>query len=501
MTSPDHLIGSPIVEALKKNKFAVRMSSDTYQSLQKFLQVKQESLLLSLVNQHFSISVFDGAPRSEVDIQSRSGPLLGEPVSAANKAKVLYGIAKDPEVAAQLAEMEEEREEGQEEDKPKKKKTKKDLSGKKSKSGATPHAPPLTRIPLPKLRDCELLAKYKAYKESLKCATLSATNPPSICFYSVLNTRECLNNVVISEDSSLLVALFSDSSVRVWSLTPQKLLSMLPTRQLNLVPLIAEDVNTRMMDPLSACDVHVLRGHSGPVFSAALNPDNSLLITSSEDGTIRLWSLQLFTTLMVFKAHNHCVWSVDFGPNGYYFASGSQDRTACVWTTENPHPMRVLAGHTSDVDVVKFHPNGNYLATGSCDKTVRLWDILNGDCVRIFSGPKDALTCLAFSPDGKYIASSGADMRILVWCIPTAKQSAEFKGHSNTVYSLTFSRDGNVLASGGLDQEVMLWDCSPLDEENPLSASSLEKFKTKETDIVCLHFTRRNLLLGAGPSK
>ena len=63
--------------------------------------------------------VFDGAPRSEVDIQSRSGPLLGEPVSAANKAKVLYGIAKDPEVAAQLAEMEEEREEGQEEDKPK----------------------------------------------------------------------------------------------------------------------------------------------------------------------------------------------------------------------------------------------------------------------------------------------------------------------------------------------------------------------------------------------
>ena len=32
-----------------------------------------------------------------------------------------------------------------------KKKTKKDLSGKKSKSGATPHAPPLTRIPLPKL--------------------------------------------------------------------------------------------------------------------------------------------------------------------------------------------------------------------------------------------------------------------------------------------------------------------------------------------------------------
>ena len=69
---------------------------------------------LSLTN-----SVFDGAPRTEVDIQTRSGALLGEPATTANKSKVLYGIAKDPDLMSQLVEMEEEREEGQDEDKPK----------------------------------------------------------------------------------------------------------------------------------------------------------------------------------------------------------------------------------------------------------------------------------------------------------------------------------------------------------------------------------------------
>ena len=66
---------------------------------------------------------------------------------------------------------------------------------------------------------------------------------------------------------------------------------------------------------------------------------------------VRLWSLQLFTTLVVFKAHIYPVWSVDFSPLGFYFASGSHDRTACVWNTEQAHPVRVLAGHTADVDV------------------------------------------------------------------------------------------------------------------------------------------------------
>lgn len=52
------------------------------------------------------------------------------------------------------------------------------------------------------------------------------------------------------------------------------------------------------------------------------------LLSSSEDGTIRLWSLQTFTCLVGYKGHNFPVWDTQFSPFGYYFVSGGHDRVA-----------------------------------------------------------------------------------------------------------------------------------------------------------------------------
>lgn len=65
-----------------------------------------------------------------------------------NKARVYYGLLKEPDVSNAAIEEEEDDEEGG--DKPKKKKSKKDhLYPKKSKSD--PNAPPVDRMPLPEL--------------------------------------------------------------------------------------------------------------------------------------------------------------------------------------------------------------------------------------------------------------------------------------------------------------------------------------------------------------
>lgn len=52
------------------------------------------------------------------------------------------------------------------------------------------------------------------------------------------------------------------------------------------------------------------------------------LLSSSEDGTVRLWSLQTFTCLVGYKGHNYPVWDTQFSPFGYYFVSGGHDRVA-----------------------------------------------------------------------------------------------------------------------------------------------------------------------------
>ena len=63
----------------------------------------------------------------------------------------------------------------------------------------------------------------------------------------------------------------------------------------------ADDVLHRMMDDSSAEQSKMLLGHAGPVYGLSFSPDRTMLLSCSEDGTIRLWSLQTWTCLVVYK--------------------------------------------------------------------------------------------------------------------------------------------------------------------------------------------------------
>lgn len=103
--------------------------------------------------------------------------------------------------------------------------------------------------------------------------------------------------------------------------------------------------------------VRKLVGHSGPVYSLAFDPiagsasAPSHLLSSSQDGTVRLWSTDTFKNLAVYKGHADPVWAVEWGPHGAQFATASRDRTARLWITDRVAPVRMFAGHLSDVDV------------------------------------------------------------------------------------------------------------------------------------------------------
>ena len=88
------------------------------------------------------------------------------------------------------------------------------------------------------------------------------------------------------------------------------------------------------------------------VYGLAFSPDRSQLLSCSEDGTIRLWSLQTWTCLVAYKGHVFPVWQVCFASTGYYFASCGHDKTARLWTTDQSHCLRIFVGHVSDVDCI-----------------------------------------------------------------------------------------------------------------------------------------------------
>ncbi len=514
ITKKLHMSGSELMENFQTSQFTVRLSRDSYsqmRQLRKNMSEKKHAILWNIIQEHLYLDVYEGIARNKKQIDATSGGMVGESNRQANRAKVYYGLQKEIDLSAFL--LPDDEDEGMPgEDKPKKKKARKDILALR-KQKADPHAPPLARMPFPDLRDIDKIERAKALKESLRRQNLGPDSLPSVCLYSVVNSSATVSAVEFSDDSSMLALGFTNSNIRVFSLLASKLRGMKQSEELEDIDSEVDDVLHRMLDDTTAENSKTLLGHSSAVFGLSFSPDRALLLSCSEDGTIRLWSLQTWTCVVVYKGHLLPVWQVQFCPLGYYFASCGQDKAARLWTTENSSCLRIFAGHFSGVDCITFHPNSNYVASGSSDRNVRLWDCVTGNCVRLMTGHKDVVSCLAFSNDGRFLVSGGSDTRILLWDIAHGHLLADFSLHENTVTALRFSRDNTVLTSASSDCTIHLWDFARFAGElnleevnvthNPNVITSSKAYKittfgTKDTPVIGMHYTRRNLLLAVG---
>ncbi len=213
-----------------------------------------------------------------------------------------------------------------------------------------------------------------------------------------------------------------------------------------------------------------LIGHSGPIYAVSFSPSSAYsgplssnnpkhLLSCSADKSVRLWSLETWTCLVVYKGHDSPVWDVTWGPFGSYFLTGALDRTARLWRTDAIEDLRMFVGHDKDVDTVCFHPNSAYAFTGSSDRHVRMWAVTNGFCVRMFTGHSGNLTSMACSPSGKLLATADDAGTIILWDLGKGHLKKRMRGHGKGgIWSLSWSAESTVLASGGADGTVRIWD-------------------------------------------
>ena len=148
----------------------------------------------------------------------------------------------------------------------------------------------------------------------------------------------------------------------------------------------------------------VLRGHIRLVSSVALSPNGNLVISGSDDNTVRIWDVTSGEAIgQPLRGHDDSVSSVAFSPDGKLVASGSKDKTVRLWDAASGEAIgQPLRGHNSWVSSVAFSPDGKLVVSGSDDKTVRIWDVRSGEPVgEPFRGHDNLVKSVAFSPRWK----------------------------------------------------------------------------------------------------
>ncbi|KAM5242353.1 striatin-3 isoform 6-T6 [Hipposideros larvatus] len=199
---------------------------------------------------------------------------------------------------------------------------------------------------------------------------------------------------------------------------------------------------------------YTLRSHFDGVRALAFHPVEPVLVTASEDHTLKLWNLQKTVPakksasldvepIYTFRAHIGPVLSLAISSNGEQCFSGGIDATIQWWNMPSPnvdpydtYEPNVLAGtlvaHTDAVWGLAYSGIKNQLLSCSADGTVRLWN------------PQEKLPCICtYNGDKEHGIPTSVDF---IGCDP-AHMVTSFNTGSTVIYDLETSQSLMIFSS------------------------------------------------------
>ena len=150
-------------------------------------------------------------------------------------------------------------------------------------------------------------------------------------------------------------------------------------------------------------ETRVWKAHNGWAYKLQFNRDYSMLASSGQDATVKLWDttdwreVRSLSMARESAAFNIPSTGLTFSSDGKLIAASDigldQKRAnyvyvqATVWRLDNGEKFWTVEGHKFDINGLVFTNDNNYLLTGGVDRTIKFWDMKTGLETRAISFP------------------------------------------------------------------------------------------------------------------
>jgi WD40 repeat protein len=167
----------------------------------------------------------------------------------------------------------------------------------------------------------------------------------------------------------------------------------------------------QLWDVESGEEMSTIRPDCGAYDQFAYNPGGRVLAVT-ECGDQRNNAAELIDTTSerrtaLLEGHASVIWSLDLSADSSLLATSSQDLTIKLWDTAKASLLHTLTGHAGIVRTVKFSPDGQTIASGGGDNETKIWSTVNGEEIVSLRAFKDG-SWIVSTPDGYYNRSNTA---------------------------------------------------------------------------------------------
>jgi WD40 repeat protein len=228
--------------------------------------------------------------------------------------------------------------------------------------------------------------------------------------------RARISQLLIPPDGKTILSCSTDSTIKQWDAASGELLSTLtdPSRSVNCLARISDntfiagtfDGNVRRWN----LDTQIFETfpnsiHNSGITGLAAHPDRGLALSAASNviAVINLIDGHLIGTL---SGHSQTVRSLEFMKDGRHAISSSEDGTIKIWDLQTSTCLATLEGHQGTIRSANLSPDGTLVASsGWMDGTVRLWDWKAGECLEVIKVQNRwSPDPVAWSADGSLIA-------------------------------------------------------------------------------------------------
>jgi len=250
--------------------------------------------------------------------------------------------------------------------------------------------------------------------------------------------------------------------------------------------------------------------------SLTYSPDGQRIITTADDGKIKVWDAASSFCIITFTEHTSGVTACEFAKRGNVLFTASLDGSVRAWDLVRYRNFRTFTATSRlQFSALAVDPSGEIVCAGSLDSfDIHVWNVQTGQLLEELSGHEGPVVSLGFAPDGRCLASGSWDNTVRIWSLFTRTQTSEPLQLQSEVLRVSFRPDSRQVAVSTLDGQITFWDVenaeqtSGIDGRKDISGGRRAIDRTTAANAAgSKHFTTVNYsadgtcILAAGNSK